>query len=104
MVELGKNLIQKKVGGLYKITWNITEKGLDYVSTGIIKKYDPKRELVVTDFVYINPEKTFLGPMTLTVNAKDNNRVLTEESVTELYFNYEQGIVGYKKIMKKYIV
>ena len=83
-----KTLIQKKVGGLYTITWNITENGIGYVSSGIIKKYNPKSELVITNFVYLNPEKQYLGPMTLTIRAKDKN------GTTEVYLcqdGYQEG-------------
>ena len=83
-----KNLIQKKAGGLYIIGWDITEKGMKYVSTGVIKKYNPKLELEIADFAYLNPEKSFLGPMTLTVRAVEKNEV------TEVYLcqdGYQEG-------------
>jgi uncharacterized protein YndB with AHSA1/START domain len=68
-----KCLIEKKVGGLYAVAWNVSENGMQYVSSGIIKKYDPNKELVIINFVYLNPEKPFLGPMSLTINAKEKN-------------------------------
>jgi len=83
-----KSLIQKKVGGLYTITWKVTENGIGYVSSGIIKKYHPEKELVIGDFVYLNPEKTYLGPMTLTIRAEENN------GMSEVYLcqdGYQEG-------------
>ena len=63
-------LIEKKPGGLYTLAWNISEKGFGFVSSGIIKEYQVDSLLVIENFIYLNPEKTFLGPMTLTVSAK----------------------------------
>ncbi len=83
-----KSLIQKKIGGLYTLTWNITKNGIGYVSSGIIKKYHPVKELVIADFVYLNPEKPFLGPMTLTIRAEEKN------GMTEVYLcqdGYQEG-------------
>lgn len=34
--------------------------------------YDSKNTLVVAKFVYLNPARAFLKPMTLTVRAKEN--------------------------------
>lgn len=65
-----KCLIQKKNGGIYTIAWNVTVNGMGYVSTGIIKRFNPTKELEIVDFVYLNPEKSFLGPMRLTVKAE----------------------------------
>ena len=68
-----KCLIQKTVGGIYTIAWNVTDSGMGYVSTGIIKRYDPGKVLEIGDFVYLNPERSFLGPMKLTVSAEEVN-------------------------------
>lgn len=77
--QVEKTLIELKPGGLYTLAWVVTEKGMGYVSTGIIKTYQPESELVIENFVYLNPGKPFLGPMSLTVRA-------TEKEVgTEVY-------------------
>ena len=70
-----KCLIQKKVGGLYTIAWNVDETGMGYVSSGIIEKYNPNKELKIVDFVYLNPGKNFLGPMSLTVRVGKVNEI-----------------------------
>lgn len=62
-------LIDNRPGGLYTLTWNVSEKGFGYVSTGIIKSYQPDKELVIDNLVYLNPEKPLLGPMSLTIRA-----------------------------------
>ncbi|MCB0743527.1 MAG: SRPBCC domain-containing protein [Ignavibacteriae bacterium] len=83
-----KALIEKKVGGLYTIAWQVTEKGMGYVSTGIIKKYDPNKILEIVDFVYLSHEKPFLGPMNLTIRAQEKN------GITHLYLcqdGYQEG-------------
>ena len=68
-----KTLIDRKEGGLYTLAWNVSEKGFSYVSSGIIKKYHPEKELVIADFLYLNYEKPFLGPMQLTIRANEKN-------------------------------
>lgn len=83
-----KALIITEEGGLYTLAWNITENGFGYVSTGIIKKYNPETELVVTDFVYLNPEKTLLGPMELSITATERS------GITDVYLcqsGYQSG-------------
>ena len=71
--QVERSLIDLKVGGLYTLTWNISDKGFGYVSSGIISKYDPDSELVIGQFVYMNPEKNLLGPMNLAVRAIEKN-------------------------------
>lgn len=68
--KVERTLIDKKLGGPYILAWNISKQGFGFVSSGIIKEYQPARLLVVDNFVYLNPEKSFLGPMSLTVSAK----------------------------------
>ncbi len=83
-----RTLIDKRPGGLYTLAWNISEKGLGFVSTGIIKEYQPDSILIVDNFVYINPDKSFLGPMTLTITAKERSEM------TEFYLcqdGYQNG-------------
>jgi uncharacterized protein YndB with AHSA1/START domain len=83
-----KALIQKKIGGLYTIAWKVDENGMGYVSTGIIKKYDPNCELEIASLVYLNPAKAFLGPMSLAIRATEKN------GSTDVYLcqdGYQQG-------------
>lgn len=83
-----QTLINKKVGGLYTLTWNISDKGFGYVSTGTIKEYHPDKILVVENLVYLSPNKPFLGPMTLTIKTKE------KDDITELYLcqdGYQSG-------------
>lgn len=83
-----RTLIDKKPGGVYVLAWNISEKGFGFVSSGIIKEYKPASLLAIDNFVYLNPEKPFLGPMSLTVSAK------RKEGNAELYLcqdGYQSG-------------
>lgn len=83
-------LIESRIGGVYTIAWDVKESGMGYVSTGFIEKYDPSGELEISNFVYLNPEKPFLGPMKLTVSAKEKN------GITEVYLcqdRYQNGEV-----------
>lgn len=83
-----RTLIEKKVGGLYTLAWNISDKAIGFVSTGIIRDYNSKNTLVIDNFVYLNPDKPFLGPMTLTIRAKEKG------NISELYLcqdGYQHG-------------
>ena len=83
-----KILIQKKDGGLYTIAWNVGEGGIGFVSSGVINKYDPNSELEIINMVYLNPQKPFLGPMSLTVRANESN------GLTNVYLcqdGYQEG-------------
>lgn len=73
-----RQLIQLKPGGIYSLVWKITESGIGFISTGIIEKYVQNEKLVIKDFVYFNPEKSILGPMSLSIVA------LPKGNVTEL--------------------
>lgn len=80
--------IDKKPGGLYTLAWNISDKGFGFVSTGIIKDYQPGKELIIDNLVYLNPDKPFLGPMKLTIRVKEKSKL------TELYLcqdGYQSG-------------
>lgn len=69
-----RSLIDPKPGGIYTIAWGISEQGIKYVSSGIIKEYDPAGLLYIENYIYLNPEKNFLGPHELEIKAvaKDN--------------------------------
>lgn len=80
-------LIEKKNGGIYTLAWNVTDKGFGYVSTGVIKTYR-SNFLEIINFVYLNPEHSILGPMTLTIKTSQ------KENGTELYLcqdGYQSG-------------
>ncbi len=62
-------IIEKKIGGLYILAWNVTEQGFGFVSSGLIKEFQPDHLLVIEKMVYLNPSRSFLGPMTLTVSV-----------------------------------
>lgn len=84
-------LIEVKEDGVYTLAWDISSEGFGYISTGRIKDFEPERLLQIDNFVYLNPEKPFLGPMSLMVKttAKD-------EGITELYVcqdGYQSGPV-----------
>lgn len=68
-------LIEKKRGGLYTLAWKISDHGLGFVSSGIIKEYKQASVLVVNNFIYLSPNKSFLGPMTLTIQVKEKGDI-----------------------------
>ena len=83
-----RTLIDKRTGGLYTLAWNVTDQGIGFVSTGIIREYQPDQVLVIENLVYLNPDRSFLGPMTLTVKTRVNG------GKTEIYVcqdGYQEG-------------
>lgn len=86
--QVEKTLIEKKINGVYVLTWGITQKGIGYVSSGTIEDYDEHEKLEIKNFVYLNPQRPFLGPMGLTIHATQKG------SLTELYLcqdGYQKG-------------
>jgi uncharacterized protein YndB with AHSA1/START domain len=71
-------LIEKNEGGIYALVWNISETGFKYVSTGIISSYKSADHLYIEKYIYFNPDKSILGPMSLTIDVKDKGAGLTE--------------------------
>lgn len=60
-----RSFIEVKAGGLYSLAWQISDAGIKYISTGVIKEYQPKSKLVIEKWVYFNPERPILGPLEL---------------------------------------
>jgi hypothetical protein len=71
--------IEPRVGGNYVLTWNISEKGFGYVSTGVISEYDPGHCLVLKNLIYLNPERSILGPMSLSIRATKGRFHLSQD-------------------------
>ncbi|HEY3403186.1 MAG TPA: SRPBCC domain-containing protein [Ohtaekwangia sp.] len=86
MVE--RSHIDLRKGGLYSLVWQISEKGMGYVSTGIIGEYIPGCQLRVEQLVYFNPKYPILGPMELHVFATPENGSTT---LTIIQSGYRSG-------------
>lgn len=67
-----RGLIEPFPGGLYTLAWGISAQGIKYISSGIIKEYDPAGKLYIEKYIYLNPEKSFLGPGNLEIKAVAN--------------------------------
>ena len=67
--DVERSFIELKPGGIYSLAWKVTESGFGYISTGIIKEYNAKENLIIEKLVYFNPEHPILGPMKLSVEA-----------------------------------
>ena len=62
-------LVQPCEGGLYALTWKISEAGFGFVTTGIIAHLDPAARLRIDNYTYFNPTRDILGPMSLDVEV-----------------------------------
>ena len=82
-----RSLIEPKAGGVYTLAWNISEQGIQYISTGVIDELIPGEYLMIKNLVYLNPEKKILGPMELEIDL-----IATDDKITKV------GVVqsGYK--------
>lgn len=81
-------LIKTHVGHPYVLTWLIGQEGFGYVTSGIVELYDRNAEIKIRDMVYLNPQRSILGPMSLTVRAEKNY------SATQVYLcqdGYQSG-------------
>ena len=66
-------LVEQKQNGAWTTAWEISESGIKYISSGIIAAYDPNVHLVITNLVYLNPDREILGPMKLEIVASKND-------------------------------
>lgn len=65
-----RSLVQARSGGLYVLTWGVSKAGFQYISSGIIDVFEPGSRLSIQDYVYYNPERPLLGPMTLDISVQ----------------------------------
>jgi len=65
-----RSLVQPHNGGVYALTWGISEAGFRYVSSGIIETYDPGSRLKVANYVYYTADRPLLGPMSLEISVR----------------------------------
>jgi uncharacterized protein YndB with AHSA1/START domain len=81
-------LVEKRPGGLYSLIWNISDKGMGHVTTGIVRQCEPHGLFEVSDMAYFSHEREILGPLSLRVLAK------VKDGKTLLNFNqggYQDG-------------
>lgn len=81
-------LVEKRPGGVYALSWEISEQGIKYLSTGVIRDYLPQYLIHIEKMMYFNPEKQILGPMELIVHASPKNDG-AEVTITQL--GYQSG-------------
>jgi len=76
--DVEKSFIELKPGGIYTLAWFVSENGIKYISTGVIKEYIPGKKLHIGDYMYLSTERPFLGPLNLIVeaSASDNGATL----------------------------
>ena len=63
-------LVECKTGGAYTLGWGISNDGIKYISTGVIKKIETDRCLHIGNMVYLNPEHPFIGPQDLKIDIE----------------------------------
>ncbi|MBL7748472.1 MAG: SRPBCC domain-containing protein [Chitinophagaceae bacterium] len=64
-----KSCIDLKPGGIYALAWGLSEAGMRYISTGIIKDYEKESILHIGDYMYLSTERPFLGPLSLIIET-----------------------------------
>ena len=68
-----RSLVEKRLGGNYILLWGIKEKGIEFVSTGIIDAYDPKEILRIKNFAYICSDRPVFGDMILEIRLEEQH-------------------------------
>lgn len=71
--------IEPRDGGLYTLTWMRTKEGFKFISTGRINLYNYRSHLYLEDILYLNYERSILGPFTIKydVEEKSNYSILS---------------------------
>lgn len=67
-----RSFIELKEGGIYSILWGISESGIKYSSSGIIKSYIPNKILDLEKMIYLNPDRSILAPINMTISVTRN--------------------------------
>jgi uncharacterized protein YndB with AHSA1/START domain len=62
-------LIDARKGGLWTLGWKEATGGYKYVVSGVIKSLVPEQRLRIDPFVYMNAERSILGPMRLSISV-----------------------------------
>jgi uncharacterized protein YndB with AHSA1/START domain len=83
-----RSLIELKKGGLYSLVWQVTEQGMGYITTGIIREYIPACQLCIEDMVYLNPARAVLGPLKLAILTTPEKYMT---SLTVVQSGYQSG-------------
>jgi uncharacterized protein YndB with AHSA1/START domain len=83
-----RSLIELKKGGLYALIWEISDQGMGYVTTGIIKEYIPGCQLSIEDMAYCNPGRPILGPLKLLILTTPEKNMT---SLTVVQSGYQTG-------------
>jgi len=64
-------LVDARKGGLWTLGWKETSGGYKYAVSGVIKSLLPAKRLRIEPLVYLNAERTILGPMRLSVSLRE---------------------------------
>ena len=65
--------IEKKDGGHYILTWFKSEHGVKLVQTAKIRVLNTRSHLHLEDVMYINSEKSILGPFLIKYDIEEHN-------------------------------
>lgn len=84
-----RSLIELKPGGVYSLVWQNKEQCIEYVSTGLVKEYLPACQLKIEKLVYINPQRSILGPMELLILTTPEDNYTTQLTVVQS--GYQRG-------------
>jgi uncharacterized protein YndB with AHSA1/START domain len=83
-----RGLVERRVGGVWALTWEVTERGFRYAQTGVIQALRPGELLHIGHLLYLNPERPVLGPMELTVVVVPQERF---SRLTVCQTGYKEG-------------
>lgn len=65
-----RSFVEPREGGTYVVTWGVSDKGFQYVTSGVIRRYQADSLLEISNLTYLNPARPILGGLSLLVQAK----------------------------------
>ena len=76
-----RSFIQMRPGGIYLLTWQTSENGFGYVTTGTVSHYEKGKYLSIQNMSYLNPKYPILAPMQIAIKAhpQDDGTLLSVE-------------------------
>jgi uncharacterized protein YndB with AHSA1/START domain len=66
-----QGLIEARKGGLWTLAWADEAGGYKYAVSGVVKSLLPGKRLRIEPLVYLNAERSILGPMRLSLSLRE---------------------------------
>jgi uncharacterized protein YndB with AHSA1/START domain len=68
---IAQGLVEERKGGVWALAWGEAGQGYKYVVTGVLKSFQAGKRVRIEPLLYLNPERTVLGPMRLAISVRE---------------------------------